>query len=570
MAALTSYIRKLRFTDWSWWLLFLGLNFLLFLPRSFVSRVSFLEDITSRATFYRYFTWPFRRSSDDIFRLSVDLIIVLWVVVLAGKRLHRFRIAIFAGSYLLFLVYMIYDASFKGLYKFKPILANDLILFKYGFEIVWSDTPYLLIIGLAAMGVVSWGVVRVSRLLLSSFTALKIYRGKAFLAVSALCVLSFYKLHVHPLLFEDKEHLPIVEEAGLNFITFSIMRNITQSIDLHRKIGQFSIPNIKKKNDRLHDLRLRRKPNIYMVFVESYGRILYDHGLLKSKYASTLQHMEDRLTAHAVGVTSRFSISPVLGGGSWLAYTSMLYGTEINTQGLYQKLVNDESFHQVPNFLKWLSAQGYESVFLSPLATTKRVPDYDTYGRFYGVDKWVKPGTFGDYKGTRYGWGNIPPDQFIFNSSISDLRTSTKPHVIFFLTKNSHSPFKSPNRAVDDWRTLQVKNGPDRAALFSDKPNLEDYAQAIYYELDYLTRFAANMPEEDIMILIGDHQPPVLAGPEATSETMVHVLSKNMNFISSFEKYGFSQGMGCEDRQDQFEHKDLLWPLAQEIAASND
>jgi len=110
-----------------------------------------------------------------------------------------------------------------------------------------------------------------------------------------------------------------------------------------------------------------------------------------------------------------------------------------------------------------------------------------------------------------------------------------------------------------------LRNAPDQRAYFSDNPTSSDYLKSINYELDYLTHFAGEMDEKDILILIGDHQPPIIASPSDGSDTMIHILSKNREFIRSFYKYGFSQGLKCREVGDGFSHKDILWPLVTEI-----
>ena len=88
------------------------------------------------------------------------------------------------------------------------------------------------------------------------------------------------------------------------------------------------------------------------------------------------------------------------------------------------------------------------------------------------------------------------------------------------------------------------------------------------YELDYLTQFASGLNEQDIFILIGDHQPPVITQPNDGSETMMHILSKNQGFIESFSEYGFSSGLKCTETGEDFGHQDILWPLASQITQS--
>ena len=106
-------------------------------------------------------------------------------------------------------------------------MANDITLIKYGTEIVWSDTPWLLFGALIAFGIILWIVLEFSGYLTKQFMELQVQKTWLFRSLTALCFVSIYQLHLYPYFFEDKKYLPIVEEASFNLVTLSIMRNVT-------------------------------------------------------------------------------------------------------------------------------------------------------------------------------------------------------------------------------------------------------------------------------------------------------------------------------------------------------
>ena len=550
-----------------WWTLFLLLNLILFMPRYVWGSSTMLTELSERESIYRFFSFFFRRTSDDPFRISFDLVVVLWVAYFLGKKQLHKVIVFLTGLSFLFLSYMVYDALFKHLYAFKPILANDIVLFKFGFSILWDDSPLLVLTAIPIAGLVLWLLFQWLRLLVEDFYKCSVYKTKAFLILTVLCGLSLVHLHISPLIFEKKKHIPIEENATFNLISLSVLRNVTQSIAMQKKINNFSIAELKRKNEFLDSLELPQKPNVYIIFLESYGSVLYHEEQVRDAYQSLLIALEKRMNLDELASTSIFSTSPVSGGGSWLAYTSMFYGTEIANQGLYQKLVYDTAFHQVTNLLKWFRKKDYKTYFLAPKRNGKIAPDYQTYGSFYGIDHWITPEVFDHFEGERFGWSSPPPDQYSLNFSHENFIRAQGPSVLFFLTKNSHSPFKSPIEPAEDWKTLNNPVTHQKKSYFSDIPEWSDYLQSIKYEMSMLTQFAIEQTQgNDVVLLVGDHQPPYLTPSALGKETMIHVICRNPDFIEAFGKHGFTPGLLLPAEADTIHHEDFLWMFVEAIA----
>jgi hypothetical protein len=93
--------------------------------------------------------------------------------------------------------------------------------------------------------------------------------------------------------------------------------------------------------------------------------------------------------------------------------------------------------------------------------------------------------------------------------------------------------------AVDDWRALNAPNS--RGPSESEAPIVERYNASIRYQLDYILRFAADRSgESPLIILFGDHQPPILTPQEMGKQTPVHVLSRDQALIDAFLEQGFA------------------------------
>jgi hypothetical protein len=109
---------------------------------------------------------------------------------------------------------------------------------------------------------------------------------------------------------------------------------------------------------------------------------------------------------------------------------------------------------------------------------------------------------------------------------------------LFFCTLNSHYPWHSPATATDDWRalnspTVEIDQDPGCAAI-------ERYNAAIRYQLDYILGFATDRASDaPLIILFGDHQPPLITPDHMGRETPVHIISQNHALIETFLSHGF-------------------------------
>lgn len=66
-----------------------------------------------------------------------------------------------------------------------------------------------------------------------------------------------------------------------------------------------------------------------LVFVESYGSVLYKRPDYALAYTALLDELQSALTADGWHTASALSEAPTWGGGSWMAYTSALFGLRI-------------------------------------------------------------------------------------------------------------------------------------------------------------------------------------------------------------------------------------------------
>jgi phosphoglycerol transferase MdoB-like AlkP superfamily enzyme len=306
---------------------------------------------------------------------------------------------------------------------------------------------------------------------------------------------------------------------------------------------------------------LREKPDVYLIFMESYGSVLYTKEHFQDLYLEFLDDFEERIEAAGWSATSIFSKAPTWGGGTWISYTSAMYGLSIQEQSQYKAL--HESYQQIPypNMGRYLQTQGYEHVWIAPIE--RRIsPERETADdNFFGVDHWITLETM-NYQGPLFGWGPSPPDQYTFGYIGDFIHAQQQPTFLVFLTQNSHYPWKPMPPEVRDWRTFSemdpdddlLKGNSETKIVFRE--SRQNYIKAMAYTFKALGEFITNLDNpEAVIILMGDHQPPAVSYKGDGYKTMVHIISQDDVFLSAFDNYGFTDGLILNDLEVNMMHE---------------
>ena len=142
--------------------------------------------------------------------------------------------------------------------------------------------------------------------------------------------------------------------------------------------------------------------------------MLYKRDDYRLAYEALLDELEPQLVDAGWHVATTLSEAPTWGGGSWMSYTSTLFGLRIEEHPSYLALVDHYQERDYPDLGSYLQSQGYTYSRVSSLATELKDEEWKRYMSFFGVDKWLRYGDLG-YVGQRYGWGPAPPDQYVLN-----------------------------------------------------------------------------------------------------------------------------------------------------------
>jgi hypothetical protein len=530
---------KSQIIFWCSWFL---LNSLLFvtryatdMERSPFFPISFLFE----GDWYTRLKVIFIRPGFDIFRLNVELVLLFMVT-----RIFKHR---FASSsywfwfawilYFILLLYAIYHGAMEGIYQSQPLFFNDLSLLKTGFTIISNEhwtTLLAIISALLGLTIISWVLMRIW---ITGARVIVFGRGsKIVFFIFALLIL-----------LNLKYGTSITTRNAIQPTSVLVLNNLKNSKQAARMLSTLDFDRMKERISYAN-YTLTLKPNIYVLVLESYGEIVFKSDSIRSYVIPTMKTFEKILQEQGWYCASGLAESPVFGGKSWIAYSSLLYGFDFRNQGTYDALFYRNDIPEFPSWPAVLQKFGYSSYRLNTLPPADLIDvQWERMNRFYHIDEWIRFEDLG-YYGKSYGFGPAPPDQFGLNKAYSIIqeKKESNPTFFFFLNQNTHHPYESPGKAVENWEALNdssQKTTQDGIG-FLGSPSLLKYRQALNYEWDYLQRFICErLDTNSVVLIIGDHPPPFISDPSEPRNVPFHFVTKNPDWIPFLIQNGCSQGM---------------------------
>lgn len=335
---------------------------------------------------------------------------------------------------------------------------------------------------------------------------------------------------------------------------------------------------------------LRRKPDVQLLLVESYGRLLITDPEAGPAWREQITGLEQRLRAKGWDMVSAFSRAPISGGRSWLAEGTLLTGIYVRFEAIFQHLVSDIS--QTPNLVSYLDSQGYETIVLAPKVRPR--PGVELINR-YNYDQQIGAIEL-DYNGPRFGWGIIPDQYSLGHTQENVLSKVDGPLFFNFHMVSSHAPWQVIPEIQDDWRSIETGEAPEghdeqfRLATpgeemisrvrryqrkdpqymwmgYADALKIDAYAAAVKYDLELLTRYLEGMERDAIVIIMGDHQPPILSREDSSFDVPMHILARDPALLEEFRAQGFVDGLNLNSgRPTLLAHEGLFSMMARTFA----
>lgn len=543
------------------------LNILLFVPffilQTRESSLIPIPPLNGPRGWYDTLLFFVRRENQDFFRLSADL--YLLTIILALMSNNRWKAkgdALAVIVYLFLLVYQTYEALTLKIFGQHPVLYSDLLLIKDGAYLVfdlWSsrliDTVLRILVWTAGIiWMIRYAFTAASHGVRRLRSSMPVLVGAAATGVFILFSTFWYSTWIGFL-----DYRPVVQ-----WVVPKVVENMRECLRGFMALRQADDAVVEYA--RYQGLQFDRKPNIYLILVESYGRAVAEIPELESAYNDLMEEVEKTLGAGGWFSTSNYSTAGISGGKSWLSVASVLTGMDVSNQPIYEFLIHRRP--EYPHFVRFLNQQGYHTLALQPPMRKRPGFSFGPYQQFYRFDRWIY---FQDlnYSGDFYGWGMIP-DQYSLNYTREKyLSNHEQPYFLLFSTVTSHAPWYDLPPLAEDWRTLNQPGGVDSAharyrALDSIRPRtqrrlithlkrqlgikdlfrINNYFSQIEYQIRVLQDYIVEQsPFNSVFVIVGDHQPPVITSDGGGFETPIHVISQDETFIESFHPYGFVQGM---------------------------
>lgn len=290
--------------------------------------------------------------------------------------------------------------------------------------------------------------------------------------------------------------------------------------------------------------------DVLVIFIESYGRSSFDTPLYAQTHGPILRAAEQKLAAAGLQSRSGWLTSPIAGGQSWLAHTTLASGLTISNQQRYRALLTS------PRRSLWQIADeaGYRTAAIMP-AITMAWPE----GERMGFGQILAAADLG-YRGKPFNWVTMP-DQFTLARGPGLLTASERPLMAQIVLISSHAPWV-PVPKLLDWQALGDGEVFDAMATAGDPPEVvwrdrdrvrAQYRLSLDYALETVMDFAARQgPDAPLMLILGDHQAAGFVALNSSRDVPLHVVGP-AEALAPIADWGFASGL--------FPASAPVWPM---------
>ena len=236
----------------------------------------------------------------------------------------------------------VYDVFILRAFSRPSILYTDRLLLWDGvnlaFDLVPGGIVGTMVLTGALIGLLSFVVRQMVNVIDAGTQALDLSRGWVMLVALALLGVML-------------ERGPEKRDALVQSPYARLAHNVSRSVDMGREMALLAAePLSLSPEQRLSGEPLAQTPDIYVLVIESYGSALLEHDSLQREHAAQMNQVEGRLRDAGYRLLSNQSESPVVGGLSWQATSTLLSGIRISNQHIYSKL-SESGAYGLPEFL---------------------------------------------------------------------------------------------------------------------------------------------------------------------------------------------------------------------------
>jgi hypothetical protein len=286
-----------------------------------------------------------------------------------------------------------------------------------------------------------------------------------------------------------------------------------------------------------------RGKNVLLVFVESYGRVAVQGSSFSPQIDTLLNAGTKALQADGFASESAFLTSSTVGGGSWLAHSTLQSGLWINNQQRYNDLLADNRFSLTQAFRR----AGWRTLGDDP-SNIQDVPK----ATIYDYDKFYDALDVG-YRGPKFSYATMP-DQYVMAAFQRNELTNPKTPVMAEIDLvSSHSPWAPLPRSVP-WNAVgdgsifdpMPAQGESAASVVSSAAKLKAaYGNSIKYTLNTLISYLQTYGDKNtVMVFLGDHEPAgIITDNSADRDVPITIVAKDPAVLSRISGWGWQPGL---------------------------
>lgn len=284
-----------------------------------------------------------------------------------------------------------------------------------------------------------------------------------------------------------------------------------------------------------------RGKDVIVAVVESYGATALDD----PSVTGTLADGERGLGEAGFAARTGQLVSPIAGGGSWLAHATLYSGLRIGSEGRYRDLTSSTRL-TLPRAFR---DAGWDTCAVQP-GTTRAWPE----GAFYGVNRNWSDDRLA-YDGPRFSWSPMP-DQYALAryQAVERARADRPPQFCEMVLTSSHAPWTPVPQPVPwpvaaDPASYASMAGPQRSfnSVFGDPPARvrANYLAATRYSLATLASWIRTYGDDrTVLVVLGDHQPvPAVTGPDAPRTVPISVVARDPAVLARVGGWGWAPGL---------------------------
>ncbi|WP_159439080.1 MULTISPECIES: sulfatase-like hydrolase/transferase [unclassified Flavobacterium] len=472
-------------------------------------------------------------------------IVILLLSILKNYINFQYVTIPFQIYYILTLIVFYYHHSIYGIYNNFPAIVSDFQLIIEGLKIAWAGYKKQLLLGIGVFLILLILIIKLNIIMLAQIQNTNVIILQILASIIIFIPLRhFFFRRINYIYLQEESNFVHYSGMGIQALSFLISSNIFFSKKAKDEIAL--IPQIYNKTKLILSRvqTLKQSPNIYFIALESYGAILYENEAYTQPYTQLLETIHQKIQSDQWHATSFLSNSPVSGGGSWMAFFSVLKGIQIKTDSLYRKLVQLRDQYPVQSIFTVLRKFQYNTFLVSGIGGFEnlKVP-WKEFLEFADVQDVVTHKDL-NYTGPSFIFESAP-DQYFLNRSIQIMKEKNqgKPLAFFVETLNSHYDFYTPTVLLDQWEDCNTTSLEHYKPTDPKNNNKDNYFEAIKYQLKTIENLILNESQDTIFVIFGDHQPPMITTDQNSFKTPVHIISKNKDFIALWHQKNFSNNL---------------------------